>query len=72
MRDVRLHADIPVKPVYGPEDLAGRDPARDIGQPGEYPFTRGIHRQMYAIACGPCASTSASARRPRRTRASST
>jgi methylmalonyl-CoA mutase, N-terminal domain len=47
MRDVRLHADIPVKPVYGPEDLAGRDPARDIGQPGEYPFTRGIHRHMY-------------------------
>jgi methylmalonyl-CoA mutase, N-terminal domain len=47
MRDVKLHADIPVKPVYGPEDLAGRDPARDIGQPGEYPFTRGIHRHMY-------------------------
>jgi methylmalonyl-CoA mutase, N-terminal domain len=47
MRDVRLHADIPVKPVYGPEDLAGRDHARDIGQPGEYPFTRGIHRHMY-------------------------
>src|SRR5262249_53147365 len=38
---------IPVKPVYSPEDLAGRDPARDIGQPGEYPFTRGIHRAMY-------------------------
>src|SRR5207245_1434092 len=47
MRDVRLHAGIPVKPVYGPEDPAGRDPARDIGQPGEYPFTRGIHRHMY-------------------------
>src|SRR2546425_2650416 len=47
MRDARLHAGIPVKPVYGPEDLAGRDPARDIGQPGEYPFTRGIHRHMY-------------------------
>src|ERR1044071_82292 len=47
MRDVRLHAGIPVKPVYGPEDLAGRDPARDIGQPGEYPYTRGIHKAMY-------------------------
>jgi methylmalonyl-CoA mutase, N-terminal domain len=47
MRDVTLHAGISVKPVYGPEDLAGRDPARDIGQPGEYPFTRGIHRHMY-------------------------
>ncbi len=47
MRDVRLHAGIPVKPVYGPADLAGRDPARDIGEPGAYPFTRGIHQAMY-------------------------
>jgi methylmalonyl-CoA mutase N-terminal domain/subunit len=46
-RDVVLHAGIPVKPVYGPEDLAGFDPARDLGQPGEYPFTRGIHPEMY-------------------------
>jgi methylmalonyl-CoA mutase N-terminal domain/subunit len=47
MRDVTLHAGIPVKPVYGPEDLAGRDAARDLGRPGEYPFTRGIHPHMY-------------------------
>jgi methylmalonyl-CoA mutase N-terminal domain/subunit len=47
MRDVTLHAGIPVKPVYGPEDLAGRDLARDLGAPGEYPYTRGIHRHMY-------------------------
>jgi methylmalonyl-CoA mutase, N-terminal domain len=47
MRDPRLHAGTPIKPVYGPEDLAGRDPARDIGRPGEYPYTRGIHARMY-------------------------
>jgi methylmalonyl-CoA mutase, N-terminal domain len=47
MRDVRLHAGIPVKPAYGPEDLAGRDPERDLGRPGEYPYTRGIHKHMY-------------------------
>ena len=47
MKDLTLNAGIAVKPSYGPEDLAGRDPARDIGQPGEYPFTRGIHRHMY-------------------------
>jgi methylmalonyl-CoA mutase, N-terminal domain len=47
MRDVTLHAAIPVKPVYGPEDLAGRDPADDLGRPGEYPYTRGIHKHMY-------------------------
>lgn len=47
MRDARLHAGIPIKPVYGPDDLAGVDVDRDIGTPGEYPFTRGIHKHMY-------------------------
>jgi methylmalonyl-CoA mutase N-terminal domain/subunit len=47
MRDAKLHAGPPIKPVYGPDDLAGRDPARDIGRPGEYPYTRGIHTAMY-------------------------
>ena len=47
MRDARLHAGTPIKPVYGPDDLAGRDSGRDIGQPGEYPYTRGIHKAMY-------------------------
>ena len=47
MKDLRLHAGIPIKPVYGPEDLAGRDVEKDIGRPGEYPYTRGIHEHMY-------------------------
>jgi methylmalonyl-CoA mutase N-terminal domain/subunit len=47
MRDVRLHAGIAVKPVYGPEDVAGIDVERAIGRPGEYPYTRGIHPHMY-------------------------
>src|SRR5712692_4712949 len=47
MKDLKLNAGIPVKPSYGPEDLAGRDVNADVGQPGEYPFTRGIHRAMY-------------------------
>jgi methylmalonyl-CoA mutase N-terminal domain/subunit len=47
MRDAKLHAGTPIKPVYGPEDLAGRDVDRDIGRPGEYPYTRGIHKAMY-------------------------
>ena len=45
--DVVLHSGLPVKPVYGPGDLAGFDPARELGAPGEYPFTRGIHPEMY-------------------------
>src|SRR5438034_10237265 len=45
--EVVLHAGIPVKAVYGPEDLERFDPARDLGAPGEFPFTRGIHPEMY-------------------------
>jgi methylmalonyl-CoA mutase N-terminal domain/subunit len=36
-----------VKTLYGPEDWAG-DPERDLGRPGEFPFTRGVYREMYA------------------------
>jgi methylmalonyl-CoA mutase, N-terminal domain len=35
------------KPVYTPADLAGFDAERQLGRPGEYPFTRGIHPTMY-------------------------
>jgi methylmalonyl-CoA mutase N-terminal domain/subunit len=38
---------IPIQPLYTPDDLAGFDPARDLGFPGEYPYTRGIHTTMY-------------------------
>jgi methylmalonyl-CoA mutase, N-terminal domain len=30
-----------------PADLGGWDPARDLGEPGEFPFTRGIQPTMY-------------------------
>ena len=33
-------------PVYGPDDWAG-DPARQLGEPGKFPFTRGVHPTMY-------------------------
>jgi methylmalonyl-CoA mutase N-terminal domain/subunit len=47
IREVVLESGIPVKPVYDSEDVAGLDPSVDIGQPGEFPFTRGIHPLMY-------------------------
>ena len=37
----------PFEPVYGPEALAGFDPATALGEPGAYPFTRGIYPTMY-------------------------
>ncbi|MFJ8000933.1 methylmalonyl-CoA mutase [Streptomyces sp. NPDC096310] len=38
---------MPVEPLYGPGDLAGWDPAEKLGEPGAYPFTRGVHPTMY-------------------------
>jgi methylmalonyl-CoA mutase N-terminal domain/subunit len=38
---------VPVERLYTPADLPGFDYARDSGDPGEYPFTRGIHPTMY-------------------------
>ncbi len=35
------------RPLYTPEDLRDWDPERDLGQPGHYPFTRGVYETMY-------------------------
>ena len=37
----------PIKELYTEEDLAGFDPQRDLGEPGEFPYTRGVYRNMY-------------------------
>ncbi len=37
----------PVKRLYTPADVAELDYQRDLGFPGEYPFTRGVHPTMY-------------------------
>jgi len=37
----------PIAPLYRPEDTAGTDYARDLGDPGQFPYTRGIHETMY-------------------------
>jgi len=47
LREVELESGIRPRPIYGPQDLEGRDWAADIGEPGAFPFTRGIHREMY-------------------------
>jgi methylmalonyl-CoA mutase, N-terminal domain len=38
---------IPVRPLYRPADLAGWDYDRDLGYPGEFPYTRGVQATMY-------------------------
>ena len=37
----------PVERLYTPADVAGSDYVRDIGFPGEYPYTRGVHATMH-------------------------
>nr|BAL56263.1 methylmalonyl-CoA mutase, N-terminal domain [uncultured Acetothermia bacterium]BAL57533.1 methylmalonyl-CoA mutase, N-terminal domain [uncultured Acetothermia bacterium]BAL58996.1 methylmalonyl-CoA mutase, N-terminal domain [Candidatus Acetothermum autotrophicum] len=36
-----------IKRLYTPEDLKDFDYERDLGYPGEYPFTRGVYPTMY-------------------------
>ena len=44
---ITWESGLDIKPVYGPDDLAGRDPEADLGAPGAFPYTRGIHPLMY-------------------------
>ncbi|MGA2096346.1 MAG: methylmalonyl-CoA mutase family protein, partial [Candidatus Acidiferrum sp.] len=37
----------PIRRLYTPADLAGWDADRDLGFPGEPPYTRGIHSTMH-------------------------
>jgi methylmalonyl-CoA mutase N-terminal domain/subunit len=38
---------VPIEALYTPESLNGFDPEIDLGYPGQYPFTRGVHATMY-------------------------
>jgi methylmalonyl-CoA mutase cobalamin-binding domain/chain len=44
---MKLESGIEIKKTYDQRDLAGWNPETELGQPGEYPFTRGIHPGMY-------------------------
>ena len=37
----------PIEPLYTPLETAGDDYLKDVGLPGEYPFTRGPYHSMY-------------------------
>ncbi len=38
---------MPIQRLYTPEDGAGLDYGRDLGYPGEFPYTRGVQPTMY-------------------------
>ena len=49
IEEVIYQSGISVKPVYTPQDLeaVGFDYEKDLGDPGQYPFTRSLHPQGY-------------------------
>jgi methylmalonyl-CoA mutase, N-terminal domain len=46
-REVDYNSNDDSMSTYTPENLAGWDVASELGSPGEFPFTRGIHPTMY-------------------------
>jgi methylmalonyl-CoA mutase N-terminal domain/subunit len=38
---------VPIEPLYTAESLPDFDPETDLGYPGQFPFTRGVHATMY-------------------------
>ncbi|OFZ22238.1 MAG: methylmalonyl-CoA mutase [Bdellovibrionales bacterium GWB1_55_8] len=45
--DFATRSGIAVKPVYRSEDWSPEDPDGVLGNPGEFPFTRGVQKDMY-------------------------
>jgi len=45
--EFRNHSDMLTKRIYTPEDIKDLEYMRDLGFPGEYPFTRGVHATMF-------------------------
>src|SRR5580658_3694669 len=37
----------PIEGVYGPKDVQNLDPVTDLGEPGAFPYTRGVYPTMY-------------------------
>lgn len=47
MDERRTESGIEVKPLYRPEDLESLNYQEKLGDPGEYPYTRGVYPTMY-------------------------
>ncbi|MCZ6780355.1 MAG: methylmalonyl-CoA mutase family protein, partial [Nitrospirae bacterium] len=40
-------SELDIAPCYSADDLKGWDPHRELGTPGEFPYTRGVYATMY-------------------------
>ncbi len=45
--EVKNLSGITLKPLYAPEDVKDLDYDRQLGEPGEFPFVRGVYPDMY-------------------------
>jgi methylmalonyl-CoA mutase N-terminal domain/subunit len=43
----RSESGLPIEPVYGPDAVDGFDARAMLGEPGAFPFTRGVYPSMY-------------------------
>jgi methylmalonyl-CoA mutase N-terminal domain/subunit len=43
----QTESGLPIEPVYDSSALGGFDPATALGQPGAFPYTRGVYPTMY-------------------------
>ena len=71
-KSFQTDSGVPIPDVLDPASRSQEDYRRDLGFPGDYPFTRGAQPTMYRSRSGRCGSSRASGRRRRRTSASST
>jgi methylmalonyl-CoA mutase N-terminal domain/subunit len=46
-REFSTLSGIPVKEIYTPDDISSLNYEKRLGEPGSYPYTRGVHRAMY-------------------------
>ncbi|MBW1786443.1 MAG: methylmalonyl-CoA mutase [Deltaproteobacteria bacterium] len=44
---LKTWSGLPLKDFYGPDDVSGIDYEKQTGAPGEFPYTRGIHKDMF-------------------------
>ena len=47
LADPETSSHIPIHALYTPADLDARNQEREVGYPGDYPFTRGVQATMY-------------------------
>ena len=45
--DPETSSHIPIRTLYTPADLNARNQEREVGYPGDYPYTRGVQATMY-------------------------